>query len=286
MAQDEAERAGIRKLDGSPNGRRWRDTVTRYAETRITTLTDAVAIESLRAATAGYYGGYYGKLWQLDMMTRQDVRINTPTLREPEQVARIADLREDIYSDMIYNLMGGEWRRQYANELDSTIIQIRRGLGEALYEGEGIDDAMRRVADALGVTTDRRRGQVGSDERRGYRANFNRVQAITRTVINRQSNEGALSAYRANADILDGYEWLAAKDERTCPTCNALNGTRYKLTELRKPPAHVNCRCTITPIVSEQMQIPFDEPPREAFETWSRGFGMEKALIDFLVPKT
>lgn len=255
-----------------------RDRVVAFVRDRLSTLTDDVAATALRAATAAHLGGYYGRLWLLDMTTRSDVAINTPRV---EAVMNV--LREDVYDQLIRDMLGREWRETYAIELDDLVNRIRRSLGNSLINGEGMDEAMRQVADAMGVTTDRRRGPIGSAQRAGYRANFNRVQTLTRTVIQTQSNRGAINAYEANADILSGYEWLTARDERVCPQCRGLDGTIHKFGSKFQPPAHPNCRCTVIPVLKPADMGPLDEPPRETFETWARGIGMESELAAFLV---
>lgn len=234
VANDEAERRGITKLAGDPAGTAWRDAVVRVTEQTLVALIDAVSVEALRTALVAYQGNYYGRLWLLDMATNADVRIpKTPPPMDVlyRQVTQPL-LREDVYDDLIRSLMGKEWRAQFADQMDGITLDVRRAIAQGLMEGESVADVMRRVRDALGVQTDRRKG---------YRANFNRVQAITRTVINKVSNEGGVSAYRANADVLGGYEWLTAKDEAVCDQCRGLNGTTYKLDDSYRPPAHPNC---------------------------------------------
>ena len=54
------------------------------------------------------------------------------------------------------------------------------------------------------------------------------------------------SIYKANADALEGlvWEWEAALDSRTCPTCMPLDQHRWKQGEKRLDwPVHPNCRC-------------------------------------------
>jgi SPP1 gp7 family putative phage head morphogenesis protein len=130
---------------------------------------------------------------------------------------------------------------QFADELDVLIPQIRIAIRTGQAEGEGIDAIMRRVRRVMGVETDRRFGGVGSNERRLYRANFNRVQTITRTVTNKAANTGAWQAYQRNADVLTGYSWLTGRDERVCNRCFPLDGTTYRMTDTFRPPLHPNC---------------------------------------------
>ena len=73
--------------------------------------------------------------------------------------------------------------------------------------------------------------------------------AIARTSIqdfNRQVKE---EVWEQNRDALRGlqYEWVAALDSRTCPTCGVLDGVTHekKSSFSVNTPVHVNCRCSI-----------------------------------------
>lgn len=259
---------------GSAPTTAWRDNLLQKIVQRVATLTDEVAAISLRAATAAYRGAYYGKAWQLSEMTREGTRIRADA---PDALAAL--LAEDVYTDIIQSLMGAEWRLQFADELDLLTAQIRLSISQGMSAGEGIDSIMRRVRGVMGIETDRRKG---------YRANFNRVQTITRTVVNTASNDGALAAYARNRDIIWGYEWSAARDERVCPICRGLDRQRYKLGSEQRPPAHPNCRCAVLPVL-----LPETEPepsarrpdaPRRTLAEWLGEFARSASIVDFMTP--
>lgn len=280
-AQELADSYGLHKLDGGRTSQTWRDAFLTLSAGRVKRLTDDVMQVVLQSISAALAGGYYGRLWLLDMATKDSVQIKMPMLRASDI---LHGMTEDVYSDLIQSLLGKQWRAQFETELDDLTIEIRRAIGQGVINGEGIDDVMRRVASSMGVSTDRRRGMVGSAERRGYRANFNRVQVITRTVINQMSNAGAIDAYRANSDILSGYEWLTAEDERVCPECEALDHQVFSFHSKEQPPAHPNCRCTVIPVIKEDALEHPHAAPRRTLEKWANGYGMDKELADFLVP--
>lgn len=255
------------------------DTLTPAARDRLyaqvdatgTRLTNAAAALGLRYASTALRAGYYGRLYALDMQTRADVDIAAPAI-DPLQSL----LREDAYDDVIRSLLGREWRLKYALEIEQLAAQIKQQISIGMSEGEGISAIMRRVRGVMGVPTDRRQG---------YRANFNRVQTLVRTLVNQASNTGAWHAYRANADVLGGYQWVAARDERVCPTCRGLDGTTYRLNDSYRPPAHPNCRCAVVAVVRPDWAADDDEPPRENLDEWLVNYGLAVALMDFLLPR-
>jgi SPP1 gp7 family putative phage head morphogenesis protein len=254
-SEDNAERLGLRKLDTGRAGALWRMQVSEYAGERIGVMAQQARQLAQGSIAAAYEASYYGRLWMLDMVTAPDVQI----LRMPPP-----RLTEALSDDVLRRLLGyGQFDDVFETEIADLVNTARRSLNTSMSSGLSMDDAMRKLRDAMGIPTDRRQG---------YRSNFNRLQTTTRTYIMDASNEGSVTAYRANADILNGYEWLTAKDERVCPQCAALNGTTYNLNDTYRPPAHPNCRCTVIPIIDYGDQ--HDVPPRDTFGEWSSKAGV------------
>jgi SPP1 gp7 family putative phage head morphogenesis protein len=271
-----SESANLSKLGQDRASQDFKNRFMGYVEERLNRLTDDVAAEGLRASTKAWYASYFGRLWLLDVATREDVRIPV----EPPPVDKVARqtlqrLKEDVYDDLIRDLLGREWRDQYATELDDLILRIRRSISSGMSAGEGISDIMRRVRSEMGVETDRRRGAA-------YRANFNRVQVITRTVVNQSSNDGAVEAYRRNVDVLSGFQILTARDERVCPICRGHDGRIEDLGSSFRPPFHPQCRCTVIPVVRQDILVEYDAPPRQTMSEWADSFGLALFLSDFL----
>lgn len=74
----------------------------------------------------------------------------------------------------------------------------------------------------------------------------NRALLIARTEMLGAYRIAATATYRANADVLDGWVWLATDDARTCAFCLSMNGTLHPLDEDMSG-THPNCRCTQQP---------------------------------------
>lgn len=278
-AQQDAYRAAFDAIraaaENAPQDRAWADRVNAAASRAIEALKVTIAGTALRAALTAFTGGYYGRAWVLDMATRPDVTIKAPppdafSARLGEAVGYATGAEDDV----LKALLGVDWSIQFADELDVLIPQIRIAIRTGQTAGEGIDAIMRRVRSVMGVETDRRMGGVGSNERRLYRANFNRVQVITRTMTNKAANTGAWEAYQRNQDVLTGYQWIVSRDERTCPQCAPLDGTTYKMSDTFRPPLHPQCRCAISPVIAPDLATNFSEPPRQTFEEWADERGL------------
>lgn len=74
--------------------------------------------------------------------------------------------------------------------------------------------------------------------------------ALARTAIQDYNRQVKEAVWDANEEsfVAAGlkYEWVAALDSRTCPTCAPLDGeVKGKRTDFPKTPVHVNCRCQV-----------------------------------------
>jgi hypothetical protein len=182
--------------DGSPDLAR-RAQLLRQLEAEMATLAQQTGISLDDALVAAYQQGYAGRAWALDMATNPDVPVRLrPVL--PANAIRAA---------LLQPYLGTPWHEELGYNFAEYTTRIRRSVTASLMQGEGMAQAQRRLRDELGVVTDRRKG---------FRRNFYRTLLITRTEIMRASNLGALAVYEENQDILNGWEWVATKDERTC----------------------------------------------------------------------
>lgn len=86
----------------------------------------------------------------------------------------------------------------------------------------------------------------------------NRASMIAVTETTRAYASGNEAAWRAS-QVVEGKEWMTAYDEAVCPICAPLSGKIVKLNEsfgrVDKPPAHVNCRCWILPVVIGDTEV-------------------------------
>jgi len=85
------------------------------------------------------------------------------------------------------------------------------------------------------------------------------ARTIARTVTNHVSTQARQATLSANADILDGYEWVSVLDSRTSLICASRDGQVYPIGDdpilNPKPPAHFSCRSTIVPAVKSEYSL-------------------------------
>lgn len=270
-ANDLAQQYRVNELSNTSNVVRWRRDVDGYIQQRSTQLSQQIAYHSLKAAGDLYLLGYYGRAWSLDMSTKPDVLIRAPV---PNNTAITTDILQPGLTEawepdrLIYDLLGVEWRQQYADNIGDMVRKIRNTMNSAIQNNLNVQNWTQLVADAMGVNV---------SKAQGFKSAFNRIQALTRTYAMTAANEGAMALYNANSNLVEGVEWLAANDTRVCPPCARLNGMVWLLgdVDLQRPPAHVNCRCTLIPRVASLANTGSTTlPPAQTWKDWILAAGL------------
>ena len=80
-----------------------------------------------------------------------------------------------------------------------------------------------------------------------------RATTISRTEMHRAYREGVRQSMAANADLLEGWVWRAARDGRTCSACWAMDGTLHPASEVMAE--HPNGRCAQVPRAKTYAEI-------------------------------
>lgn len=135
------------------------------------------------------------------------------------------------------------WAEGYTYDLvrgitDTSMARLQDHLQAAIDAGEGVADLAARIA--------------GDESLFGAA----RAERIAQTEVTRAYAAGNLAAWRADGTVT-GKRWHTTADDLVCPICGPLQGTTVGLDELFPsalgaidgPPAHVGCRCWLTPEV-------------------------------------
>ena len=199
------------------------------------------------------------ELRALQVLTRNEVRGGA--------TAAVAQGARDAAQLMSYAATGGPGLAAGFNRLPTaTITQLLGFLSPdgPLYErlSKYAEVNGKNVADALiqGITLGQNPRVIAADITRNYGMALTDSLRMTRTVNLYSYREANRASYVANADILDGWYWYAALDDRTCASCWAMHGTGpYPLDEPLND--HHNGRCAMVPAVTG-----FDNPIEQTGE--------------------
>lgn len=118
---------------------------------------------------------------------------------------------------------------------ETTRDDVRRLVGQQAKNGWTTAELAKHI---------REMGEINS---------ASRSTMIARTELAAGYSQGSLAAYRASG-VVDRKEWLLGPEP--CELCAPLGGTIVGLDEefadgIDAPPAHPNCTCAVSPLVSE-----------------------------------
>jgi SPP1 gp7 family putative phage head morphogenesis protein len=78
-----------------------------------------------------------------------------------------------------------------------------------------------------------------------------RASRIAITEVTRVFAEANRQAFESTG-MVGSMVWMTSEDERVCELCGDLEGTHIGISDIDAvPPAHVNCRCWLNPVLDE-----------------------------------
>lgn len=122
---------------------------------------------------------------------------------------------------------------------------LTKAIQQSIIEGETVSQTMQRVRGtrATGYTD----GVLSTTRRQ--------AEAIVRSSVNHVTNQARFKMFSLNKDLFSGLKWTATLDGRTTLICATLDGKVFPVDKGQRPPAHVNCRSTMTPILKSAKEL-------------------------------
>jgi len=104
-----------------------------------------------------------------------------------------------------------------------------------------------------------------------------RAERIMRTEMLDAYRNAHAVIQNANRDVVEGWEWYASADDRTCASCWAMHGEQFP-NDVPGPDDHVNGRCARVPVVRADLRADFPEGPSKE-ELWGRLSEQQKRQV-------
>ena len=121
---------------------------------------------------------------------------------------------------------------------------LKKVVRTAVADGTGMEGIVRAFA-----------GRSSSSIRaKAQRA----LEAVTRTAVISASSAARNAFAKQNSDIIRSMRWVSTLDTRTSTICQELDGKEFPM-DGRRPPAHVNCRSTVTFNLKTSSAMPFEK---------------------------
>lgn len=182
-------------------------------------------------------------LAEMRQFAEYEAEFNIDLLGQHVAVDLATPAPSQLYAAMATDIINLEPKKGYT---------IRDALSE--FGARKQEKIIRQVRDGvvLGYTND----QIAANIESLAPTLKRQAGTLTRTIANRVSVKAREITMRENDDILDGYKWLSTLDSHTSLVCQARDGQVYEDNDKNpKPPAHFNCRSTITYIVKPEYDL-------------------------------
>ncbi|WP_313392045.1 minor capsid protein [Sphingobium yanoikuyae] len=150
--------------------------------------------------------------------------------------------------------MEGHLLKHWTDGMEAgRIARIEQEIRKGMVAGEGTDAIVRRIR---GTKAARYTDGVLEVSRRS-------AQSIVRTATAHVSNVAAQETWKANSNVVRGWQFLATFDSRTTITCAGLSGQVFPIGEGPMPPRHIGCRSHSLPVTKSyrQMGLDMDDVP-------------------------
>lgn len=213
-------------------------------------------------------------------------------------VAQLADNRGKIFKKELndkqidevlhYSPIDGQSIAQWFHAMKTSDMErITQAVQRASVEGMSISNVVKTI-----------RGTKENDYKDGVLETTRQSAAMTaRTIVNGVASNAMLETCAENADVIDGIKFVATLDAKTCPFCGSYDGKVWKPDEaaqVKRPPLHPNCRCTVIPYIDMGPELEgerpaanadFDKLAEEAYNKQAKEKGLKRRYED-LSPST
>lgn len=136
---------------------------------------------------------------------------------------------------------------------------LRDALLRGVARGEGAEAVARGMVRQAQATTAARLGigsaaelqgaaaSIVAEVRGAFAGSMQRAMVLARTELIDASRVATTATYLANPDVVQGWEWMATLDPRTCAACWGMHGQVFAPDVHQE--GHQQCRCTQSPLL-------------------------------------
>lgn len=166
-----------------------------------------------------------------------------------------------VENTMIDGKVIGDWwqnaKESTKTKMSAALAAGTQALQVGMVQGESIGELVNRIR--------------GSKLTPGIMSVTKReATALVRTSVLQVANSTRQEIYKANADVLEGIQFVATLDNKTTPLCRAIDRKSYDM-QMQPighsfaypgpPPLHWQCRTTIVPLVKSWEQLAGSKSP-------------------------
>lgn len=222
---------------------------TPYEKTRLTKL-----LKDCTAIINTFYGGIQSEFDYVGLVKAEAAATQTAiaSIGLEASLPSAAVLKAMVSDSLIQGAPLKEWwEKMGADTAFKFSAQVRQGV----VAGETLQQVITRIVGS------KKKGIVGIME-----ISHRHASTLVHDSIMQIANDARMAVYKANADIMKGFEWLSTLDSNTCVSCMAYSGAQWDMKgnsiksdlPLKNPPLHPNCRCVLTPLTKSYRELGLD----------------------------
>lgn len=195
----------------------------------------------------------------------------TKSYNSAHTLKRDPSLRDKkLYKILEQPWSGANYSANIWNNRDKLAGIAQNEITKGIYQGKSAKKISKNISERLD-------------------ASMKDIERVVRTESKHARNEASAQAY-----IDMGYEWYmfsshteGKSSERTCERCRKINEEKYRFDKRvvgeNFPPLHPNCRCTIIPIMNDEM---IENSRKEEYTEIVNDFENEKEYMSMEVDDT
>lgn len=156
---------------------------------------------------------------------------------------------EQLYAAVSARPFQGRVLKEWGKDLEAAAFaKVRDAIRQGYVEGQITEQIVRRI-----------RGTRAGQFRDGIlEINRRSAESVVRTAINHTATTARQETYKANADVVGSWRFVATLDGRTTVGCAALDGQTFPIGEGPQPPRHYGCRSSSAPVTKSWRALGFD----------------------------
>ena len=179
-----------------------------------------------------------------------------------------ADVTLRILNSAFPQSISFAFNRPSAAQIVSAFVQPIQGRTfEEWFTGlmASAFDSARKVV-RMGVVEGKTIGKMTTDLRQRTQIDRRGAEAVVRTLVNGVSTSARQAVLSENVSIFEGVQWVSTLDARTTPICQDRDGEVFPVDSGPRPPAHINCRSTIVPLLKDAAALGLPQGTRASFD--------------------
>lgn len=163
-----------------------------------------------------------------------------------------------VYAATMARPFQGKLLKEWLSDAEAANARrVREVIRQGYAESQTIQDMVARIRGTAAAQYQDGILEIG---RRG-------AEAMVRTAVTHTSNVAASDTYALANEIhpglIESVEWVSVLDNRTTMICASRDGNIYPIDSGPRPPAHINCRSSVVPVLAGMNRM-----ARELFPDW------------------